>query len=156
MTLQELIEYLKSNGWEHNFNVRLFTKGEMAISYELDGTIYISCSELAAPLKNVFINEDRLLAINNPVVMVKKNTAEERIRILREMLIDGCQKGIECEDRPLCNPEFLEDENREVFNAGYKFASLRALKELDNVEDDKTSLMTTDGTSLVLNGGEKE
>lgn len=156
MTLEEFIKYLISTGWKHNFNACLLTKGEMTISYELDETIYVSCSELAAPLNNVFINENGLLAINNPVVLEKKNKAEKRIRILREMLIDRCQKGIECEDKPLWNPEYLEGENRQVFNAGYKFASLSALKELDKLEDDKTSIMSTDGKSVVLTGGEKK
>ena len=156
MTLEEFIKYLESTGWKHNFNACLLTKGEMTISYELDETIYVSCSELAAPLKNVFINENGLLAINNPVVLEKKNKAEKRIRILREMLIDRCQKGIKCEDELSWNPEYLEGENRQVFDAGYTFASLSALKELDKLEDDKTSIMSTDGESVVLTGGEKE
>ncbi len=144
MTLEEFIDYLNVGGWKRNYDGYSFTKDGMTISYdETDRTVSILCSEMTAPVENVSISDNGRLLMSNPVAIVKKNTAEERIRILKETLNNIFN---ECRKKEKVDP----------FSNGYFYGVRKAIQEFDKIENDKTALMSGDGTFFVSKKGEKK
>lgn len=140
---------MESNGWTHNEDWYSFNKGNMSVRVDiLTNEVSVLCTELTAPIERVVIEEDGSLSLQNPLVIVNRNSAEDRIRILRRILDNIHYEGDELENTILYG--------NKPFDAGYKHGIWRALQELDKLEDAKVPLMNGNGNMATLTTGEED